>query len=97
MSAQTKLFMDRCFAFLGYKKNVLKGKRIAIAMSYGGPDTFSSGCVNALRTFQDVFTFTGSKIVGIVHGSGEKAGEIKSNRKLMGQAEELGKELVAGL
>ena len=48
MSAQTKLFLDRCFALLGYKKNVFKGKRIAIAMSYADADPFSSGCVNAL-------------------------------------------------
>ena len=27
------------------------GKRIAIAMTYGGEDPFDSGCVNALRTF----------------------------------------------
>ena len=96
MSAQTKLFLDRCFGLYSYKKNVFKGKRIAIAMSYGDADSFSSGCVNALRTFQDSFTYTGSRIVGMVHGSADKAGEIKSNKRLMIQAEELGKELVAG-
>ena len=96
MSAQTKLFLDRCFGLFAYKKNVFKGKRIAIAMSYGDADSFSSGCVNALRTFQDSFTYTGSTIVGMVHGSADKAGEIKSNKRLMIQAEELGKELVAG-
>ena len=96
MSAQTKLFMDRCFALLGYKKNVFKGKRIAIAMSYADADPFSSGCVNALRAFQDAFTYTGSTIVGMVYGSGDKPGEIKSNKRLMIQAEELGKELVTG-
>jgi multimeric flavodoxin WrbA len=94
MSAQTKLFMDRCFALLGYKKNVFKGKRIAIAMSYADADPFSSGCVNALRAFQDAFTYTGSTIVGMVYGSADKPGEIKSNKRLMTQAEELGKELV---
>jgi len=96
MSAQTKLFMDRCFALLGYKKNVFKGKRIAIAMSYADADPFSSGCVNALRAFQDAFAYAGSKIVGMVYGSADKPGEIKSNKKLMAQAEELGKELVTG-
>ena len=94
MSAQTKLFMDRCFALLGYKKNVFNGKRIAIAMSYADADPFSSGCVNALRAFQDAFTYTGSTIVGMVYGSADKPGEIKSNKRLMTQAEELGKELV---
>lgn len=96
MSAQTKLFLDRCFGLFAHKKNAFKGKRIAIAMSYGDADSFSSGCVNALRTFQDAFTYTGSTIVGMVHGSADKAGEIKSNKGLMTQAEELGKELVTG-
>jgi multimeric flavodoxin WrbA len=96
MSAQTKLFMDRCFALLAYKRNVFKGKRIAIAMSYADADPFSSGCVNALRAFQDAFNYTGSTIVGMVYGSADKPGEIKSNKVLMKQAEELGKELAVG-
>ena len=95
MSAQTKLFMDRClFALFGYKKDVLAGKRIAIAMSYGDTDAFNSGCVNALRTFQDAFKYAGANLVGMVYGSAEKPGEIKSNRPLMDQAEALGKKLV---
>ena len=65
-------------------------------MSCGDADSFSSGCVNALRTFQDSFTYTGSRIVGMVHGSADKAGEIKSNKKLTAQAEDIGKKLVAG-
>jgi multimeric flavodoxin WrbA len=94
MSAQTKLFMDRCFALPAYKKEAFAGKRIAIAMSYGDSDAFKSGCVNALRTFQDAFKYVGANIVGMVYGSAEKSGEIKKNQPLMGQAKELGKKLV---
>ena len=95
MSAQTKLFMDRgLFSLFGYKKDVLAGKRIAIAMSYGDSDAFNSGCVNALRTFQDAFKYAGANLVGMVYGSAEKPGEIKSNQPLMDQAEALGKKLV---
>ena len=94
MSAQTKLFMDRCFALQAYKKDAFAGKRIAIAMSYGDTDTFNSGCVNALRTFQDAFRYVGANMVGMVYGSAEKPGEIKSNQSLMDQAEALGKKLV---
>jgi multimeric flavodoxin WrbA len=95
MSAQTKLFMDRAlFALFGYKKDVLAGKRIAIAMSYGDTDAFNSGCVNALRTFQDAFKYAGANLVGMVYGSAEKPGEIKTNQPLMDQAEALGKKLV---
>lgn len=93
MSAQTKLFMDRCFALLAYGQDAFAGKRIAIAMSYGDADPFASGCVNALRTFQDAFRYTGAKIVGMVYGSALGAGEIRANESLMKAAGELGKKL----
>lgn len=93
MSAQTKLFMDRCFSLFNNKKEALAGKRIAIAMSYGDSDPFNSGCVNALRTFQDAYRFVGANIVGMVYGSAEKPGGIESNQALMDEAEALGKKL----
>ena len=95
MSAQTKIFMDRCYALPAYAKDPFAGKRIAIAMSYGDIDAIKSGCVNALRTFQDAFSYTRSKIVGMVYGSAMKAGEIANNKALMREAEELGKLLVS--
>jgi multimeric flavodoxin WrbA len=94
MSAQTKIFMDRCYALTAYAEKPFAGKRIAIAMSYGDVDPFGSGCVNALRTFQDAYRYTGSKIVGMVYGSATEAGEIADNKPLMREAEELGKRLV---
>lgn len=96
MSAQTKLFMDRCMALFNEtgKKNHLLNKQVAIAMSYGDTDVFNSGCVNALRSFQDAYRYAGAKIVGMVYGSAEEPGEIESNTALMKQAEELGKKLV---
>lgn len=95
MSAQTKTFMDRCYALTAYTENPFVGKRIAIAMSYGDVDPVKSGCVNALRAFQDAFRYAGSKIVGMVYGSAMKAGEIADNKALMQEAEELGKRLVS--
>jgi multimeric flavodoxin WrbA len=95
MSAQTKIFMDRCYALTAYAENPFVGKRIAIAMSYGDVDPVKSGCVNALRTFQDAFRYAGSKIVGMVYGSATEAGEIADNKALMQEAEELGKRLVS--
>ena len=94
MSAQTKTFMDRCYALTAYARNPFAGKRIAIAMSYGDADPVKSGCVNALRTFQDAYRYTGSKIVGMVYGSAVEVGEIARNKALMREAEELGKRLV---
>jgi multimeric flavodoxin WrbA len=95
MSAQTKIFMDRCFALPAYQRNPFKGKRIAIAMSYGDADPFVSGCINALRTFQDAYGYTKSNIVGMVYGSAMNAGEIASNEKVMQEAIDLGKKLVS--
>ena len=93
VSAQTKLFMDRCFALPAYGQDAFAGKRIAIAMSYGDADPFASGCVNALRTFQDAFRYAGAKIVGMVYGSAFGAGEIRANESLMKAAEDLGKKI----
>jgi len=94
VSAQTKLWMDRCFALIPRAGEVFGGKRIAIAMSYGDTDPFKSGCVNALRTFQDAFGYVQARISGIVYGSAMDAGEIKKNEALLKEAEELGRHLV---
>lgn len=96
VSAQTKIFMDRCFALLAHQPNPFQGKRIAVAMAYGDRDPFVSGCVNALRTFQDAYGYTESPIVGMVYGSAMEAGQIRSNAELMEEAFELGRKLVAG-
>jgi multimeric flavodoxin WrbA len=96
MSAQTKIFMDRCFALFNenHEKSGLSGKKVAIAMSFGDADAFSSGCVNALRTFQDAYNYAGSTIAGMVYGSAEEPGEIANNTELMQKAEILGTNLV---
>ena len=94
MSAQTKIFMDRCYALLAYADNPFVGKLVAIAMSYGDVDPVKSGCVNALRTFLDAFSYTRSKLVGLGYGSAETAGEIENNGALMREAEELGRRLM---
>jgi multimeric flavodoxin WrbA len=94
LSAQMKLWMDRCLAFPAYGKEPFEGKRIAIAMSYGGEDPFDSGCVNALRTFQDAYNYVGAEIVGMVYGSAMEPGDIRANRTLLREARELGKKLV---
>ena len=93
VSAQTKLFMDRCYALGGPQGYALAGKRIGIVLTYGDSDPFSSGAVNALRTFQDAFNYIGAEIVGMIYGSAWEAGEIKNNQDLMEKAYELGKQL----
>jgi multimeric flavodoxin WrbA len=95
LSAQLKLWMDRCFALPAYGKDPFAGRRIALALAYGGEDPFDSGCVNALRTFQDAYRYAGAEIAGMVYGSAMEAGAIKENRALMKEARELGRKLPA--
>ncbi|MFC2015012.1 flavodoxin family protein [Chloroflexota bacterium] len=86
MSAQTKLFMDRCYALGSPQGWTLEGKRIGVLLTYGGSDPFNSGAVNALRTFQDAYNYIGAEIVGMVYGSASEPGEIRSNSNAMSDA-----------
>ena len=94
MSTQTKLWMDRCFAIASYGIDP-SAKKIGIAMAYGDTDPVTSGCINAIRSFQDSFKYIGASIVGIVYGSAMNAGEISQNTDLLNQAWKLGKKLVS--
>jgi len=93
VSAQTKLFMDRWYALGGDDGYALAGKKFGILLAYADADPFTSGAVNALRTFQDAFNYIGAEVVGTVYGSAWKAGEIKKNKALMDAAYELGKKM----
>jgi len=97
VSAQTKLFMDRCYALVDASGYLTRGKKIGIVMTYGDSDPFSSGAVNALRTFQDGFGYVGAEIVGMVYGSADAAGEIQENAELMAKAYALGQNLGGGV
>jgi multimeric flavodoxin WrbA len=96
VSAQMKLAMDRCYALITPDGHAFRGKRVALAFSYGGEDPFDSGCTNAIRMFQDAFNFIGAPIVGMVYASAAGAGEIRSNKKVMEEAADLGRKLIAG-
>ena len=97
VSAQTKLFMDRCYALGSPRGYALGGKRIGVLLTYGDSDPFNSGAVNALRTFQDTYNYVGAEIVGMVYGSASGPGEIRSNSDVMRNALELGKRIVTGV
>jgi len=94
VSAQTKLFIDRCHALGSPQGHDLKEKRIGIVLTYGGSDPFSSGAVNALRFLQDVYNFIGAEIVGMVYGSAQEPGEISGNHAVMEEAYRLGRRIV---
>ena len=86
VSAQIKLFMDRCYAV----PKALQGKRVGILMTYGCEDEFVSGAVNAFAAMLDEYRYKQAAVVGIVHGSANAMGEIASNTKVMDEAYALG-------
>ena len=108
VSAQMKLFMDRCYALM-YASTVpgddgepvytvecdLGSKKLAVVLTYGDVDPFVSGAVNAIRTYQDMARFVGSEIAGIVYGSAFAEGEVADNQTLMKQAHALGVDLAS--
>lgn len=93
-SAQLKLFIDRCYAFWKPSDNLLKNKKIIIVLTYADDDLFASGGVNAIRTLKDWFSFLGSDVIGFIHGSADKAGEILQNEELMKKAFKMGEQLL---
>jgi multimeric flavodoxin WrbA len=95
VSAQTKLFIDRWYALGEEKDTIINGKQIGIVLTYGDSNPFTSGAVNAIRTFQDIFNHLGANIVDIVYGTASEAGEIKTNQALMDKAYSMGQQLAA--
>jgi len=93
MSAQTKLCIDRWYALEDPRGNALAGKQIGIVLIYGDTDPFTSGAINAIRAFQDMFRYVKANIAGIVYGSASKVGEIQSQQELMERAFKLGRKL----
>lgn len=93
MSAQTKTFLDRCYALGADEYEVFRGKQFAILLSYADSDPFLSGAVNALRSFQDTCRYLRAEIVGTLYGSATEPGEIEGNPDLMLQAYRMGEQL----
>lgn len=95
-AAQTKLFIDRVFyALNGPEGHALKGKPLGLLMTYGDTDPYTSGAVNALRSFQDICHYIGAPVAGFVYGSAAEAGDIQKEQALLKQAYELGRAIAA--
>lgn len=93
-SAQTKIFIDRCYA-LGNSKDFFKGKVFALLLTYADSDLFNSGAINVIRTFQDMCGYLNASIAGMVYGSADKAGEIEVDVDSMNKAFQLGEKLTS--
>ncbi len=100
VSAQLKLFMDRCYGMGDEtddpENHALAGKRIGVVLTYGGDDPYDSGAINAIRMFQDMFDYIPAEIVGMVYAHAPGSGGLEKDRELMDRAFELGARLAAG-
>jgi multimeric flavodoxin WrbA len=95
-SAQTKLCIDQWYALEGPGGSALAGKQFGLLLTYGDADPYSSGAVNAIRTFQDMMRYLRAEVIGLVYGSASKVGDVQGQPQLMKRALELGQRLGKG-
>ena len=90
ISAQLKLCIDRWYGLQtkGWKK--MAGKQVAIILTYGDTDLYTSGGINAIHTFESMFRFLHMNIAGIIHGTAGDTGDVEKQPDLMKKAYTLG-------
>ncbi len=93
VSAQMKSFIDRTYAIQGKGYYAFTGKDVGVILTYADEDVFASGGINALRSFQDICTYSKANLVGSIYGTADKAGDVQANWKLMQKAYDLGKKI----
>ena len=89
----TKAFIDRLFysSEINNNENLLRGKKVAVLMTYGLTNVIDSGAKNALQSFYDISKFVGLEIVGIVYGS--FGDDQEQNELLLNKAKNLGRTI----
>jgi multimeric flavodoxin WrbA len=92
-SAQLKLCIDRWYAFQANDWKEVSGKPFGVILTYGDPDLYSSGGINAIHTFETMGRFLKGGIAGIVHGSLNDVGDAEKHPELLEQAYRLGQSL----
>ncbi len=96
LSGQAKLCIDRWYALQGPDGSALAGKQFGLLLTYGDSDPYTSGAINAIRTFQDMCRYLKAEVAGIIYGSASDAGEIQGQPELLKRAYELGHGLGKG-
>lgn len=97
VNAQTKLFIDRCYALEAPQGNALAGKQFVVILVYGDTDALASGAINAVRMFQDMCRYLKADLTAIIHGSALQAGAINEQSELLDQARRVGRQLAGGM
>lgn len=93
INAQMKLFIDRWYAFGGDDYTCFKNKKIGLIFTFADRDLASSGAVNAIQAYKDMFNYLGSELVGIIGASWLDRGQAKKEANCRRQAFELGQEI----
>ncbi len=97
MPAQMKAVIDRSFAIAvpteEGRPSLFASKKIGALFTYGGDDVFDSGCVNAIRTLQDICSYTCATWAGAVYDTASEAGAIKSHAGALQKAKAFGASL----
>ncbi|MBM4354226.1 MAG: flavodoxin family protein [Deltaproteobacteria bacterium] len=101
VSAQLKLFMDRCYALMAPHHEVgdaspLAGKAVVLCATYGDDDPLCSGVVNARGTFIDFCAYVGADLVDVLHATAQEPGEIRQDKELLEQARAVGQLIAVG-
>jgi len=96
-SAQLKLCIDRWYGLWNADQHAFQGKRVGIILAYADSDLYTSGGVNAIHTFESMFSYLGAEIVGVVHGSLSDIGDAERHPALMQEAYELGSKITANV
>lgn len=90
MCGQLKQFIDRCYAVAVPPEHIgtspFAEKKIGAIFVYGDEDPLVSGCVNAVRTVEDICRYTGAEWLGALYGSAYGVGEIRENGEIMEKA-----------
>ncbi|HRD01832.1 MAG TPA: flavodoxin family protein [Candidatus Saccharicenans sp.] len=93
INAQTKIFIDRWYAFGGDNYVSFKNKKIGLILTFADSDLASSGAINAIQAYKDMFNYLESDLMGIIGASLQDRGQAKKDTEHRRQAYELGQEM----
>lgn len=90
-SAQTKVFFDRWYAFLGENSPKMKGKRAGVICVHGDekPDTAR----HIIGMFEDAFSYLEMPFEEKLAVAAEGLGSVKNNAEALRKARDLGRRL----
>jgi len=92
MSAQTKLFIDRLFAFYNPESEDSESKKVAFAFSQGNPDDMFSDYYKYIR---NIFELSYDVVDVLVSKGNQLPGDVKTKETDMENARKIGKEIAS--